>query len=289
MNIAASELPLQPDGRIYHLNLFPDEIADTVILVGDPGRVETFSKRFDRVFVKRSNREIVTHTGELNGMPLSVLSTGMGTDNIDIVLNELDALRNIDLKTREIKSEKKSFDLIRIGTCGALQKEIDINSFVASAYGFGMDGLLRFYCNHDISDDNAIEHFVKTQDWNPAFPYPYLTQGSSKLLGKLAFDLTQGITATASGFYGPQGRVLRLPLADEALHQKLQAFEYRGLKITNLEMETSALYALSKMLGHEALTVCLAIANRVTKAYSENYHIYMDNLIDTILERLTKK
>ena len=289
MNIAASELPLQPDGRIYHLNLFPDEIADTVILVGDPGRVETVSKRFDRVFIKRSNREIATHTGELNGMPLSVLSTGMGTDNIDIVINELDTLRNIDLKTREIKSEKKSFHLIRLGTCGALQKEIDVNSFVASAYGFGMDGLLHFYRHRDISDENAIEHFVKTQNWDSALPRPYLTPGSSMLLEKLAFGITQGITATASGFYGPQGRVLRLPLADEALHQKLQAFDYRGFKITNLEMETSALYALSKMLGHEALTVCLAIANRVTKAYSENYHSYMDNLIDTILERLTQK
>lgn len=286
MKIKDSELPLQPSGAVYHLNLFPDEIADNIIVVGDPNRVEKVSAHFDHIDVKRENREIFTHTGSYKGKNISVLSTGMGTDNIDIVLNELDALANIDLKTREIKTTGRSFNIVRIGTCGALQPDIPVNSFIASEAGFGFDGLLHFYDYKNISDEALVESFVAQTGWNERLPYPYCVDGDSGLMKKIGYDMIHGITASAGGFYGPQGRELRGKLKYPELNGKIEQFNYQGKRITNLEMETSALYGLSKMLGHKALTVCVAIANRVTKDFSKDYKPHVEKLIQTVLDRI---
>lgn len=287
MRIPASELPKQPNGAIYHLGLFPEEIADDIILVGDPGRVEKISDRFDKVELKRQNRELITHTGMKNGKRLSVISTGMGTDNIDIVLTELDALANIDLEKMEVKNEHKSLNLIRIGTSGALQAEIDTGSFVASAYGLGIDGVLQFYKNNGDFEDDLVEAFVKQTNWNEKLPYPYCTAASQQLLDKVAHDFYQGITVSAPGFFGPQGRSVRAPLMYPELNQKIEEFSFNGKSITNMEMECSAIYGLSKVLGHNPLTVCLIVANRVTYGSAFDYHTMMNKLIDTVLERLT--
>lgn len=287
MKIPASELPKQPNGAIYHLDLFPEEIADDIILVGDPGRVEKISSRFDKVELKRQNRELITHTGLKNGKRLSVISTGMGTDNIDIVLTELDALANIDLEKMEVKSEHKALNLIRIGTSGALQAEIDTGSFVASAYGLGIDGVLQFYKNNGDFEDELVEEFVKQTGWNEKLPYPYCTAASQQLLDKVAHDFYQGITVSAPGFFGPQGRLVRAPLMYPELNRKIEEFSFNGKTITNMEMECSAIYGLSHVLGHNPLTVCLIVANRVTYGSSFDYHAMMNSLIDTVLERLT--
>ena len=286
MKIKDSELPLQPSGAVYHLNLFPDEIADNIIVVGDPNRVTKVSSHFDHIDVKRENREIFTHTGSYKGKNISVLSTGMGTDNIDIVLNELDALANIDLETREIKETGRSFNIVRIGTCGALQPDIPVNSFIASEAGFGFDGLLHFYDYKNISDEALVESFVAQTGWNERLPYPYCVDGDSGLMKKIGYDMIHGITASAGGFYGPQGRELRGKLKYPELNGKIEQFNYQGKRITNLEMETSALYGLSRMLGHKALTVCVAIANRVTKDFSKDYKPYVEKLIQTVLDRI---
>lgn len=287
MKIPVSELPKQPNGAIYHLGLFPEEIADDIILVGDPGRVEKISDRFDKVELKRQNRELITHTGMKNGKRLSVISTGMGTDNIDIVLTELDALANIDLEKMEVKNGHKSLNLIRIGTSGALQAEIDTGSFVASAYGLGIDGVLQFYKNNGDFEDDLVEAFVKQTNWNEKLPYPYCTAASQQLLDKVAHDFYQGITVSAPGFFGPQGRSVRAPLMYPELNQKIEEFSFNGKSITNMEMECSAIYGLSKVLGHNPLTVCLIVANRVTYGSAFDYHTMMNKLIDTVLERLT--
>lgn len=288
MSIKISELPLQPNGNIYHLNLNPSEIADTIILVGDPSRVENVSSKFDTVEFKRSNREINTHTGTKNGKRITVLSTGMGTDNIDIVVTELDALVNIDFETRSVKAERRSLNLIRLGTCGALQPETDINSFVASAYGLGMDGLMWFYDTPEVDNSKMTAALKQHTNWNTNWPSPYMVEASAMLLKKVAFDMKHGITATSPGFYGPQGREVRLPVARPDMNDLFQSFKYEDFQITNLEMETSALYGLSKAMGHNALTVCVAIANRATKEFSKDYHPAMNLLIDTVLDRLTK-
>jgi uridine phosphorylase len=208
MELKNSEMPLQADGSVYHLNLQPQEIADTVLLVGDPGRVPTVSEKFDQIEVRKQNREMVTHTGTYKGKRLSVLSTGMGTDNLDIVLNELDALVNIDLQKREPKSSRQSLNLIRMGTCGALQPDMEVDSFIASQYVLGMDGLLHYYQhNEDISDEEIVQTFTEKTAWNNHFPTPYAVKSSDSLLEKIAFDMRKGITLTASGFYAPQCRV----------------------------------------------------------------------------------
>ncbi|HNW68574.1 MAG TPA: nucleoside phosphorylase [Bacteroidales bacterium] len=284
--IPASELPLQAGGQIYHLGVHPDEIADHIIVVGDPGRVEAVSKNFDTVDFKHTNRELVTHTGTLRGKRITALSTGMGTDNIDIVLNELDALANIDLKTMTVKPEHRTLNIIRIGTCGALQPEIKVNSFIAAAYGFGFDGLLHFYEYGNLSDEKLVEAFVKQTGWNERLPYPYCIPANTELLNRIAFDMVQGVTASAPGFFGPQGRQVRAQLKYPHLNEKIEQFDYQGKKITNLEMETSALYGLGKLFGHNTLTVCVAIANRVSKDFSKDYKPYVTKLIETVLERI---
>jgi len=288
--IAETELILNPNGSVYHLKLLPEDLADDVIVVGDQGRVETISALFDKMDCKIQNREFVTHTGYYKGKRITALSTGIGTDNIDIVLNELDALVNIDLKTRTIKSTKKSLNIIRIGTSGALQGDIPVDSFVASSHGMGFDGLLNYYAGRDLCDEPAIaEAFMTHSGWLKSLPYPYVVKESETLLNQVAFEMNQGITAKAPGFYGPQGRKLRLAPAIADLNEKLTAFHFGDVRVTNFEMETSALYGLGRLLGHNCLTVCAIIAKRVKREYSKDYHPTIEKLITTVLERLTVK
>lgn len=283
-----SELILTAEKKIYHLNLHPDEIADTIIVVGDPGRVPNISKHFDSIELKVQNRELVTHTGFFNKMRISALSTGMGPDNIDIVLNELDALANIDLEKRIPKASHRKLNIIRLGTSGAMQKDVPVDSFVASAYGLGIDGVMNFYKKtSEIVENEMNTEFIRQTNWPSFLARPYMVKASDELLKKVAFDMKQGITATAPGFFGPQGRELRGELAFPELNDVLTRFSYKGNTITNFEMETSALYGLGKILGHETLTVCVIIANRIAKQFSKNYKPLMEKLIITTLERLT--
>lgn len=289
--IPDSQLVLNKDGSVYHLHLFPEQIADTIILVGDPNRVKMVSAFFDKIDVQVTNREIITHTGTYKGFPISVLSTGMGTDNIDIVLNELDALANIDLKKREQKGTHRKLQLIRLGTSGALQKDIAVgDSFIAGSYALGIDGLLYFYQGSEqhIAHD-ATNAFIAHMQWSKKLPCPYMVKGSDELLKKLAFDYQQGITATAPGFYAPQGRALRLKMAYPEMNKRIETFRYNEHKITNFEMESSALYGLSSMLGHEALTISVIIANRVSEEFVSDYRPYMEKLILQTLDRLSAK
>lgn len=279
-------MPLKDGSKIYHLDLLPEELGDTVILVGDPGRVESVSKRFDSVTVKKQNRELVTHSGMLGGKFISVLSTGMGTDNIDIVINELDALANVDLEKGVIKAEKKSLNLIRIGTCGILQADIPIGGFIASQFGFGFDGLLHFYQHGDHFRGDIVDEFVRQTGWDEKLPYPYCAPANRDLLQAIAHDMHKGITASAPGFYGPQGREIRAKLRFPELKYRIEHFKYNDLRITNLEMECSAIYGLGRILGHKTLTVCVGIANRVTGEFISDYQPAMDKLIDTVLERI---
>ena len=284
--IPASELPLQSDGAIYHLNLHPEELADNVILVGDPGRVSMISGMFDTVEVKKQNRELITHTGTFKGKRISVISTGMGTDNIDIVLTELDAVANIDLPTRTIKEEHRSLNLVRIGSSGALNPNIECGSFIASEFGFGIDGMLRYYDTRDLIREDLVEAFIRHTGWNKHLPYPYCTAGSPALLERIAHDMQKGITVSAPGFFGPQGREVRAKLMYPELNSLIETFEYQGNTITNMEMECSALYGLGNLLGHHPLTVCLIIANRVTGKFLDSYHDRMEMLCRTVLERI---
>jgi uridine phosphorylase len=287
--IPHSELIINDDGSIFHLHLKPENLAGQVILVGDPGRVDTISALFDSIEFSTQNREFKSVTGLFNNKRLTVLSTGIGTDNIDIVLNELDALVNIDLKTRTIKEEHTSLQIVRIGTSGGLQPDLPVNSFVVSEKSIGFDGMLQFYANRekfcDINFEKAFKEFTR---WNPSFPTFYIVDASEKLKSKFKEPpFVQGVTISAPGFYGPQGRVLRLPLAEPELNHRIEAFRYGNYRITNFEMESSAIYGLSKMLGHEALTICLSIANRVVLKANESYHNPMKNLINLVLKQLT--
>lgn len=285
MKIPASELPMTPDGRIYHLGIAPENLADHIIVVGDPGRVPSVSKYFDTVDFKNQNREMVTHTGTLRGKRITALSTGMGTDNIDIVMTELDALANIDFKTLEVKPEHRTLNIVRIGTCGALQEEIDIHSFIAAQYGFGFDGLMHFY-KHEGFDEEIVDAFVKHTGWNEKLPYPYCVKGSQELLDRIGFDMVKGVTASAPGFFGPQGRSVRAQIEYPDLNTKIDSFKFGDRKITNLEMETSALYGFGQIMGHNMLTVCVAIANRITHDFSKDYHPAVEKLIQTVLNRI---
>lgn len=284
--IPASELPLQNDGAIYHLNLHPEELADNVILVGDPGRVSMLSAMFDTVEVRKQNRELITHTGTYKGKRISVISTGMGTDNIDIVLTELDALVNIDLATRTVKESHHTLNLVRIGTSGALRPEIECGTFVASEYGLGIDGVLRFYETGNLIREDLVEAFVRHTGWDSTLPYPYFTPASPELLARIAHDMTKGVTVSAPGFFGPQGREVRIRVKYPELIKKIESFEYQGNVITNMEMECSALYGLGNILGHHPLTICLIIANRVTGQFLDSYHDRMEMLCRTVLDRI---
>ncbi len=286
--IPDSQLPLNADGSVYHLRLMPEQVADTIILVGDPNRVRKVSAFFDELEFEVSNREIITHTGYYRGKRITVMSTGMGTDNIDIVVNELDALFNIDLNTRTQKAEHTRLKLIRLGTSGALQPDVPVgDSVVATEYALGLDGLLYFYegCN-EVTEHRMTEAFINHTGWNKHLPHPYVVRASEGLLKTLGEGYIKGVTATSPGFYGPQGRSLRLRLPDKNMNPKMESFAYGGHRITNFEMESSALYGLSRLLGHEALTLCVIIANRVTEKFAPNYHPYMEKLIRNTLDRL---
>ena len=288
--IPASQLVLNNEGAIYHLNLHPDQLADNVIMVGDPGRVDMIASFFDKIDVERQNRELVTRTGWFNGKRITVLSTGMGTDNLDIVMNELDALANIDLKTRMPKETHRSLNLIRLGTCGALQPDIEPGNNVATRYAIGLDGLLYFYEKHKEVNEIAMrDAFIKQMDYPKDLPKPYVVEGSKMLFDKLAEGYYQGVTATAPGFYGPQGRTLRMHLSYPENNNKIENFDYQGWRVCNFEMESSALYGLGKMMGHNCLTICVAIANRVTEKFTTDYHPYVRKLVESTLERLTAK
>lgn len=285
--IAASELILNPDGSIYHLNLKPENIAHDIIFVGDPDRVEKITQLFDSVEFSTQKREFKTQTGFYKGKRLTVISTGIGADNIDIVLNELDALVNIDLESRKIKNQLTSLNIIRIGTSGSLQAVIPVDSFVMSKVGLGLDSMLRSYQTDSITIPELENAFIKHTNWNSEKGKPYAVACSEKLEKHFESpQLFKGITATAGGFFGPQGRVLRLAIQDENLNNKLDSFNYHGTKITNLEMETAAIYGLSALLGHHALSLNAIIANRVNGTFSSNPDLVIEKLIDYVLDRI---
>lgn len=280
---------MNAEGAIYHLNLHPDQIADDIILVGDPGRVDMIASFFDKIEVRRENRELVSRTGYFNGKRITALSTGMGTDNLDIVMNELDALANIDLKARTPKEEHRTLNLIRLGTCGALQPDIEVGENVATRYAIGLDGLLYFYEKHnEVNKIDMRDAFIKQMDYPKDLPLPYAVEGSKTLFERIAKNYYQGVTATAPGFYGPQGRTLRMHLSYPENNHKMEAFEYQGWRICNFEMESSALYGLGKMMGHNCLTVCVVVANRVTEKFASDYHPQVKKLIVNTLERLSE-
>ncbi len=285
--IGESELILNPNGSIFHLHLRPENIADTILLVGDQDRVGMISDFFDNIEFKVRNREFVTHTGTYKGKRISVVSTGIGTDNIDIVVNELDAIVNIDLEKRIPKDKHTTLNLIRIGTSGALQADIPVDTPVGSKMSIGFDGLINFYANREkIVNQDMENEFKKFTNWNPILNTPYFVESSNELFDKICFDMRSGLTIAAPGFYGPQGRILRLKTLDLDLNNKISNFNFDGLKITNFEMESSAIYGLSKLLGHNALTVCNIIANRMRKEYSSDYKIAVKKLVEKILNRL---
>ena len=283
--IAETELILTPENKIYHLNLSKDEIANDIILVGDPDRVSVISNKFESIEHKIQNREFVTHTGILNGKRISVIATGIGPDNIDIVVNELDALVNIDFKTRTINKKKKTLNLIRLGTSGALQKDIEVDSFLVSSFGLGLDNIAYFYESEEIIEQDMSRKYKQHANWPENLSNPYIVKASDNLLS-LFPDVKKGITATAPGFYGPQGRTLRLNPYITNLHEKMESFNYKENRITNFEMETSALYYLGKSLGHNTLTICAIIANRLTKEYSKDYKKTVEKMIDLVLKRI---
>lgn len=287
MSIKNSELILNSDGSIYHLHLKPSDISDTIIFVGDQDRVSEVTKHFDSIEFEIQSREFKTQTGTYKGKRLSVISTGIGSDNIDIVINELDALVNIDFKTREIKEAKTSLSIIRIGTSGALQPDIDIDSFLLSSYGMDINGMLHSYNIETIKNDAIEQAFVKHTKWSPKKPYPIIVSNSDRLEDLLSSDQTlKGMTATCGGFYGPQGRVLRLEIQDDSLNNKMDSFDFNGLKVSNFEMETSAIYGLSKLLGHEACSMNAILANRALGTFSKNSQETIDKLITYTLNKL---
>ena len=287
--IAESELIVTPAGAIYHLNLLPEQIANDIIVVGDQNRVKQISNCFDKIECRVENREFVTHTGYYRGKRISALSTGIGTDNIDIVINELDALVNIDLSSRRIKEKTTSLNIVRLGTSGSLQEDIDVDSFVISSHAIGFDGVIGFY-EHDQEEEEKLllDEFRKHTGWNDRLNPPYFAHGSETLINKIGTDMISGITATANGFYGPQGRILRLRTAFPGLNEKLRSFRYKDLRICNYEMETSSLFALGSLLNQQTATVCAIIANRYKREYSKDYHKTIDQLIHIVLERIAR-
>lgn len=289
MPIKASEFIQNPNGSVYHLNLLPEHLANTVITVGDPDRVERITRHFDKVEFKVRKREFHTQTGYYKGKRISVISSGIGPDNIDIVINELDALVNIDFKTRELKKETTSLDIIRIGTSGSIQEEIPVDSFLISESAIGFDGLLHFYDSEHIQNKDFAEAFIKHLDWFKQKAAPYVVDASENLIKVMeGTSVHKGVTGTNIGFYGPQGRILRLALQDDKMNDKMASFSFNNKKLTNLEMETSAIYGLSKLLGHNALSMNAIIANRAAGTFSKDPKKVVDELIKYSLEQLVK-
>lgn len=287
-NFPASELIINEDGSIFHLHLRPEQLADRIILVGDPGRVPVVAQHFDKVECEVQSREFHTITGTYKGKRITALSTGIGCDNLDIVMNELDALANIDFSTRTERPDHRTLTLVRVGTCGGLQPETPTGTYIASVKSIGFDGLLNFYAGRNEASDLDFEKEFKRQvAWNPILGNPYVATADADLIAQVAQDdMVHGITVACNGFFGPQGRRLRLPLMDEKLNEKIEAFSYKGLKITNFEMESSALAGLSTLMGHKAMTCCMVIANRRSHEANTGYKNTIDGLITKVLDRI---
>jgi uridine phosphorylase len=286
--LGASELIITPHGTVYHLDLHPDQLADTVITVGDPGRVATVSKHFDAIEHRAEHREFISHTGRIGSKRLTVVSTGIGPDNIDIVFNELDALANIDFDTRTIREQKRALTIVRLGTAGGLQPDIPVDSFVASSFGIGLDNLLHYYQYENNPEERFIlSEFVTHTGLDRGPITPYITEGSIRLRNMFSDGFISGITATCPGFYGPQGRVLRGPLAYPHLIDALGSFESRGQRVANFEMETSAIYGIGKLLGHHCLSISAIVAQRVLKTFSKDGGLAVERLIQAALPILT--
>lgn len=285
---AESELPINDDGSAFHLHIKPEQLADKVLLVGDPARVNTVASHFEKVEFDISSREFHTITGTYKGKRITTLSHGIGCDNIDIVANELDALANIDFATRTEKPEHRTLTLVRVGTCGGLQPETPLGSFIASVKSIGFDGLLNYYEGRNKVCDLEMEKaFVKHMNWNPIKGAPYVANACPELIERIAGEeMVRGITIACGGFYGPQGRQLRIPIEDPKQNEKVESFHYGDLKITNFEMESSALAGLASLLGHKAMTCCMVVANRYAKEMNTNYKNHIDNLIKLVLERI---
>lgn len=284
--LSSSDLIINPDGSIYHLNLLPDDIAETVITVGDPDRVAEISKHFDKIELKKGKREFITHTGYLGKRRISVLSTGIGTDNIDIVFNELDALVNIDFDTRMVKEQLTSLNIIRIGTSGAIQADVPMGTILASSYGLGFDSLMQYYIHELSGDEHSLLDSIKTHFSHLRGFSPYVTAADSGLLQAIASEMEQGLTITAPGFYAPQGRQVRAKNAVPDLITQLSSFRYQQLRITNLEMETAGIYALAKVLGHKALSVNAILASRVNFEFSKDPAQVVEKAIRMVLDKL---
>ena len=287
---APSELIINDDGSVFHLHLRPEQLAQKVILVGDPGRVQTVAAHLDHIECDVASREFHSVTGTMNGTRLTIISTGIGCDNIDIVLNEIDALANIDFATRRLRPTLRSLQIVRIGTCGGLQPDTPVGTFIASEKSIGFDGLLNFYAGRDAVCDTALEQaFLRHMQWqgHQCIAHPYVASADRRLLDAIAADdMVRGITVACGGFFGPQGRELRLPLADPMQNEKIEAFSYNGLRITNFEMESSAVAGLSALMGHQALTCCMVIANRRALSANTGYKSTIDNLIKVVLDRI---
>lgn len=286
---AASELIINGDGSVFHLHLKPEHLADKVILVGDPGRVALVASHLNNIECEVESREFRTVTGQYEGKRITVVSTGIGCDNIDIVMNELDALANIDFNTRMEKNQTRNLDIVRIGTCGGLQLNTPEGTFVCSEYSVGFDGLLNFYAGRNAVCDLQMERaLINHLGWtgNMCQPYPYVIKADETLVERIAEGMVRGITVACGGFFGPQGRQLRIPLADPNQNEKIESFEYNGLHITNFEMESSALAGLARLMGHHATTVCMVIANRRAGRADTAYKNHIDDLIKLVLERL---
>lgn len=283
-----SELIINDDGSVFHLHLKPEQLANKIILVGDPGRVPLVASHFKDIECDVANREFRAITGKYEGKRITALSTGIGCDNIDIVMNELDALANIDFNTRRVKEHLTSLELVRVGTCGGLQPYTPIGTFIYSEKSIGFDGLLNYYSGrNDVCDLDFEEAFKKHMNWSPLHCSPYVIDASKELVERIGFsDMVKGVTVSTGGFFGPQGRELRIPLADPNQNEKIESFEYKGFKITNFEMEGSALAGLSKLLGHKAMTVCMVIANRRIKEANTQYKNSIDSLIKIVLDRI---
>ena len=285
---APSELIINEDGSVFHLHLKPEQLASKVILVGDPGRVALVASHFDLIECDITSREFHTITGIYKGKRITVLSTGIGCDNIDIVVNELDALANIDFDSRTQKPEFRQLEMVRIGTCGGLQPDTPVGTYVCSRKSIGFDGLLNYYAGrNEVCDLSFEEAFTRHMHWNPQKGAPYVIDNESELLSRINHgDMVDGVTISAGGFFGPQGRKLRIPLEDPEQNEKIMAFEYAGHRITNFEMEGSAIAGLSRLLGHKAMTVCMVIANRRAKEANTGYKNSIDNLIEKVVERI---
>ena len=283
--IAESELIINNRGAVYHLDLLPEELGNTVVTVGDPDRVKEVSKHFDSIEVKRHHREFISHTGYIGKKRLTVVSSGIGPDNIDIILNELDALVNIDFKTRQIKNKTSHLKIIRIGTSGSLQADIPVNSFVAATHGLGIDNLLNFYRHEQNEEEKQLLHsFVTHTQIHGQIGHPYISSGAASLIKHFVKGFHQGITVTCPGFYGPQGRVLRLGVSNPELINRLTDFRFGQHRITNFEMETSAIYGLGKLLGHHCLAINAIIANRVNKEFSKDGKAAVEKLIEEFIQ-----